>query len=168
MAKLPLLPPAGVKWLKALHLLAACLWVGGAAGVLLIQGLTSPAGPAVHGADAAAKLVDDFVIIPGALGCLLTGFVYSAFTGWGFFRQRWLAVKWLITVGGVLFGTFFLGPWLNSLVPVSAKLGSAAVSDYGYMRARDLNFFWGLVQGVSLLFALGVSVLKPWRRGGNA
>ena len=122
------------------------------------------AGEALFGRDVAARLVDDFVVIPGAMGSLLTGLIYSLFTPWGFFKHRWVAVKWLITLYGVLFGTFFLGPWLNSLAPVSAKLGGGAMGDYAYMRARDLNSFWGGVQICTLLFALVISVLKPWRK----
>jgi len=159
------IPPTGVKWLKAAHLLFACLWVGGALSVFFIQAVLRAQGAELYGMDLAAKLADDLVIIPGALGCLLTGLAYSLFTPWGFFRHRWVAVKWGITVFGVLFGTFFLGPWLNSLAPVSKELGFAALGDYGYMRARDLNMVWGGVQTATLIFAVFISVLKPWRSG---
>lgn len=150
-------------WLKSAHLLFVCLWLGGALGVMVIQN-GGGAGEALSGRDLAARLVDDFVVIPGAMGSLLTGLLYSLFTPWGFFKHRWVAVKWFITLYGVLFGTFFLGPWLNSLAPVSAKLGGGALGDYAYMRARDLNSFWGGVQICTLLFALAISVLKPWRK----
>jgi hypothetical protein len=30
------------------------------------------------------------VVIPGACGCLITGLIYSVFSNWGFFKQRWL------------------------------------------------------------------------------
>jgi hypothetical protein len=152
-----------MSWLKGAHLLFVCLWVGGALGVMVIQN-GGGTDEALFGRDVAARLVDDFVVIPGAMGSLLTGLVYSLFTPWGFFRHRWVAVKWFITLYGVLFGTFFLGPWLNSLAPVSAKLGGGAMGDYAYMRARDLNSFWGGVQICTLLFALVISVLKPWRK----
>lgn len=150
-------------WLKSVHLLFTSLWVGGALGVLVIQG-TAAADGGLFGSDMAARMVDDFVVIPGAIGSLLTGFLYSLLTPWGFFKHRWVAVKWLLTLYGVLFGTFFLGPWLNSLAPVSARLGAGALGDYAYMRARDLNSFWGAVQLATLLFALTISVLKPWRK----
>ena len=152
-----------MSWLKGVHLIFVCLWVGGALGVMVIQN-GGGAGEALFGRDVAARLVDDFVVIPGAMGSLLTGLIYSLFTPWGFFKHRWVAVKWFITLYGVLFGTFFLGPWLNSLAPVSAKLGGGAMGDYAYMRARDLNSLWGGVQICTLLFALVISVLKPWRK----
>jgi len=114
--------------------------------------------------DLASKLIDDLVVIPGAMGSLATGLLYSLFTPWGFFKHRWVAVKWGITVYGILFGTFFLGPWLNSLPPVSGELGAGALDNYAYMRARGLNSVWGGFQVATLLFALFISVLKPWRR----
>lgn len=158
------LPPAGVKWLKALHLLFVCMWVGGALGILCVQNLLAPRGAELYGADLASKLIDDLVVIPGAMGSLATGLLYSLFTPWGFFKHRWVAVKWGITVYGILFGTFFLGPWLNSLPPVSGELGAGALDNYAYMRARLLNSAWGGFQVCTLLFALFISVLKPWRR----
>jgi len=105
-----------MSWLKGAHLIFVCLWVGGALGVMVIQN-GGGAGEALFGRDVAARLVDDFVVIPGAMGSLLTGLIYSLFTPWGFFKHRWVAVKWFITLYGVLFGTFFLGPWLNSRRP---------------------------------------------------
>lgn len=156
------MPPAGLKWLKAAHLLCVCMWVGGALGILFVQHQLR-AGAELYGMDLAAKLVDDLVVIPGAMGSLATGLLYSLLTPWGFFKHRWVTVKWAITLYGVLFGTFFLGPWLNSLAPVSKALGAGAIGDYGYMRARDLNAFWGGLQVLTLLFALFISVLKPWR-----
>lgn len=160
---MPNISPRGVAWLKTLHLAFVCLWVGGALGVMVVQNGGGTA-EALHGRDVAARLVDDFVVIPGAMGSLLTGLIYSLFTPWGFFKHRWVAVKWFITLYGVLFGTFFLGPWLNSLAPISAKLGGGALADYAYTRARDLNSLWGGIQISTLLFALAISVLKPWRR----
>lgn len=160
------LPPAGLKWLKAAHLLFICMWVGGALGILFLQNFLRAPGAALYGIDLSARLVDDLVVIPGAIGSLVSGLLYSLFTPWGFFRHRWVAVKWGITLYGVLFGTFFLGPWLSSLAPLSGELGAAAIGNYGYMRAKTLNSFWGGFQVLTLLFALFISVLKPW--GANA
>lgn len=145
-------------------MLFVCMWVGGALGILLVQNVLRAHGAELYGMDLSSKIIDDMVVIPGAMGSLLTGLLYSLFTPWGFFRQRWVTVKWAITLYGVLFGTFFLGPWLNSLPPVSQALGAGALSDYGYMRARGLNSFWGGFQVCTLLFALFISVLKPWSR----
>ena len=54
------------------------------------------------------KVIDDYLIIVGAVGCVLTGILYGLFTNWGFFRHRWITIKWLLTVLMVAMGIF---PW---------------------------------------------------------
>ncbi len=153
------------RWLKAVHLVFAAVWVSSGLSLILLGTCLAPAdGGELRGMLLAAKFIDDFMIIPGALGCLGTGLVYSIWTGWGFFRHRWITVKWSITVGGILFGTFFLGAWLNSLPPIAAQLGMDALNDPVFLRNRSRNLTWGSVQVASLVFALVVSALKPWSR----
>lgn len=158
----------GQKWLKCFHLVCVALWVGGAVGLVLMQqGLAASAGGELHGIDRAMRFVDDWIVVPGAMGCLLTGLCYGLLTPWGFFKQRWIVVKWIITVGGVVFGTFWLGPWLNSLGPISARLGLEAFGDPAYVRAKSLNSLWGAVQTSTVVLAVFLSVLKPWGRKGR-
>lgn len=155
----------GQKWLKAVHIFLAAGWVG--AGVtLLLMGFCMEAdtGGERFGLDRAMKFIDDFIIIPAANGTLLTAILYALFTGWGWFKHRWITVKWIICVGGILFGTFWLGPWLNTLPPISQAKGLEALNDPAYTRARFLNLTWGTVQVASLLFALVISTLKPWKK----
>ena len=154
----------GQKWLKCAHLLFACLWVGGAVGLTLMNFLLRADDiMELYGIQVAKRFVDDFVIIPGALGCLLTGLLYSLFTPWGWFKHRWITVKWVITVSGVLFGTFFLGPWLNSLGPMAAAEGLAALTNPRYVHHQRMLQLWGTLQAATILFALFISVLKPWK-----
>jgi len=154
----------GQKWLKIVHLFFVCIWV--APGITLVAmqlAMSAHSGGMLHGIDVSMKFVDDFLIIPGALGCLFTGLLYSLLTNWGFFRHGWITLKWIITVGGVLFGTFFLGPWLNAMPPISLELGLEALQDPGYMHNKAMNSIWGPVQVATLLLAVVVSVLKPWK-----
>ena len=53
------------------------------------------------------KIIDDWLIIGGANGCLLTGILYAAFTMWGFFRYIWMTIKWILTAFMIATGTFF-------------------------------------------------------------
>ena len=155
------------KWLKCFHLLVAAGWVGGALALLALHFLRSAgAGNAgnLHGIDMAAHLVDMWVIVClGGTGCLLTGLLYSGFTAWGFFRHRWVLVKWIITLFCVLSGTFWLGPWEATMVEISAKVGDAALSDAKYVSTMQLYFWLGVLQIALLLFALFISVFKPWK-----
>jgi len=156
---------AGTRWLKTIHLFFVCSWVGGALSLLLVFFLSGARiGRGVYAVDAALKLIDDFVIIPGALGCLLTGLIYGIWTKWGFFRSKWLTVKWVMTVVQILFGTFFLGPWLNGSVEISRSLGEGSLRSPDYLHNGLMNSIWGPVQVFFLLAMVWISVARPWRK----
>ena len=76
--------------------------------------------------------------------------------------------KWLkgvhIFFACILFGTFFLGPWLNSMAPISAELGLEALSDPAYVYNKAMNSWLGPIQVATLIFAAFISVLKPWKK----
>jgi hypothetical protein len=75
------------KWLKTLHVFSACMWGGAAVALVMVQLCIHPVtGDELHLRDLCMKVIDDCVVIPGAFGCLLTGFVYAMLTKWGFFK----------------------------------------------------------------------------------
>lgn len=156
----------GMKWLKGIHLLAACCWVGGATALatlyFLKQGVDD--GGVLYGINQSIHHVDMMVIvIPGAFGCLLTGLVYGLFTRWGFFRHGWVLFKWVFTVGCILFGTFYLGVWETSVMEMSGTLGLDALKDPAYIADQAKHFYFGLLQLAILATMVFVSVFKPWK-----
>ncbi len=156
----------GLKWLKGIHLIAASSWIGGAVSLLslyfLKAGVTD--GSELYGINRSIHHVDmNIVVIPGAIGCLLTGLIYSLFSNWGFFRHRWLTFKWIVTVSAILFGTFFLGPWETAMMDISGRIGIASLHDAEYLWNQRMNLLFGSLQ-VTLLFAtLFISIFKPWK-----
>lgn len=153
----------GRRWLVSFHILFSCIWIGAGICLVFMQYALHPSdGIGLYGIDSSMKFIDDYIIIPGALGCLLTGFLISLLTPWGFFRYRWVTVKWIITFAGIIFGTFWLGPWLNSLPPISFKEGIDALSNTEYIHAREMNSFYAPFQVLTLIFAVFISVFKPW------
>ncbi|SRR6056297_525283 len=158
------LPIKGTRWLKTIHLVTVCMWVGGAASLLLIFFLSKPAnGDELYGVNLAMKMVDDFAIIPGALGNICVGIIYGIWTKWGFFRHRWITVKWIMTIVQALFGTFFLGPWLNSNVAIAARLRDTAFTDPQFLYNQQMNSIFGIIQLSLLLVMVWISVFKPWK-----
>jgi uncharacterized membrane protein len=160
----------GQRWLKTLHLFAVACWVGGAVSLMQLHLLRLeplPQGGALAGIDMAAHAVDmGVVVLLGAMSCLCTGLAYSVCTGWGFFRHRWLTVKWALTVAAIVFGTACLGPWETAMGEISARLGLGALSDPDYLWNRRMNLGFGLVQVLALVFTLWLSVFKPWKTKG--
>lgn len=91
----------GQKILKAVHILTAVCWVGGALSLFALNHFTGDFafGDNAYGLNYAKHAVDvAVVIIPGAVGCFLTGLCYSLFTPWGFFKHGFIAAKWILTL----------------------------------------------------------------------
>jgi uncharacterized membrane protein len=154
------------QWLKVVHLLFVCSWIGGQLSFLLLQNIKYQLALPDHqyAILSSLKAIDDVVIVGGALGCLLTGLVYSLMTPWGFFKHRWISVKWIVTILLILFGTFFLGPWINEMAAISAKEYAAALVNPLYLRDEEMNMAWGTLQfGINISLVI-ISVLKPWKR----
>ena len=103
------------------------------------------------------------IISLGAVGCLLTGLLYSLLTGWGFFRHTWIMVKWIITIFCIASGMLFLGPWETAMVAISGQLGGAALQNAEYLSSMRFNFWFGILQIALLVFAVFISVFKPWK-----
>ena len=100
-----------IKGMKALHLLAALAWAGGAFSMqalgFLKLGMDDPA--TVKLVEYCRYIVDSWVVMPGLIGCVLTGLFYSIFTSLGFFKFAWVTIKWIISFCAGFWGTFF---WL--------------------------------------------------------
>ncbi|MDR2827728.1 MAG: DUF2269 family protein [Candidatus Adiutrix intracellularis] len=155
---------AGRKVLKIIHLYLAALWLGGAVTLNLMIFALGPAtsGEQLFGYDLARKFVDYFIIIPGALGCLVSGLLISGLTPWGFFKHRWVTLKLILTVLCILFGTFILGPFLDTQPLISEKIGLDALINPNYLANIKGNLLGGLVQLAAMFFMTAISVIKPW------
>ncbi len=159
-----LLSSRAQRWLKAAHLTFAGLWLAGATILLLVTVvLEAVDGRQLYGIHQTAKFIDDFVIIPAAMCTLLSGVCYSLATRWGWFKHGWITAKWIITVAGILVGTFALGPSLNALPPMAESLGLGALSDEQYQLRRAILLLGAPLQVGSLLLAVFLSVLKIGR-----
>lgn len=152
-------------WLKSIHLTCVAAWTGAGLCLALMQFLLRAVdGGQLYGIDVSMKFVDDFIIIPAAFGCLITGFLFSLLTSWGFFRHYWIVFKWAANVAAILFGTFFLGPWLNAMPPISRVEGLQALANPEYLHFKLMNGWWGAVQVLVLVVTIGISVFKPWKK----
>ncbi len=161
---MPTLKKQGLKILKMVHLLFVVMWIGGAIALTLVLFLVQPeTGDELYMKMRILQVIDDLIIIPGALGNLLIGIVYGVWTKFGFFKQPWIIVKWVLTVAQILFGTFFLGPWVNENVRIADILRESAFADITFQHNLQMNAIWGTIQLTLLIFVLVISVQKPWR-----
>ena len=154
----------GQKWLKGFHHIFACLWVGGAVSVnLMLFCLEASDGMELYGINQAINFIDIWIIIPGNIGVIVTGIIYSVFTNWGWFKHKWVTVKWIIAIYGMVFGIIWLGPWAASLETISKTEGLNALSLEMYQENLMMLYWWGSFQAATIIFAVFISTLKPWK-----
>lgn len=159
------LKPQGVKILKMFHILFAFCWIVGAMALCLLVFLTLPqSGDELYMRSRVLQIIDDYFIIYGAFGSLVTGLIYSIWTNWGFFKHSWIIVKWIMTLLQMLFGTFVLGPCINENVILANELRDKALTDPVFLDNLQTTQIAGTVQTTLLILYIIISVQKPWKR----
>jgi uncharacterized membrane protein len=144
----------GLKALKIFHILMAIVWIGGSLAMMAVMLLTDVNDQSSMLMRAQVlKVIDDYLIIVGAVGCVLTGILYGLFTNWGFFRHRWITIKWLLTVLMVAMGIFAMGPCVNENVTAT----NLAV----YQHNVETTLMWGWIPTVLQIVIIILSVWKP-------
>lgn len=101
-------------WYKTIHVFFACSWFGSVLAVVLIYLLSNQTNSyeiLSHNSSLMGQ-IDKFIIIPSSLACYLFGLLISWKTNWGFVKYKWVFIKLILGTGLILFGIFFLGPWI--------------------------------------------------------
>jgi hypothetical protein len=159
------LNPTGRLWLKGFHIFATALWVGSGICLMAMNLIARPEnGYELHGVLLTLKLIDDVVLIPSAIGSFLTGLLLSWLTPWGFFKWRWVTLKWVLTIALMVFGTFWMGPWLNEMEMIAASRPDDAFADPALLGDRLRLLITAVPMLLALLVMVFISVIKPWRR----
>jgi len=114
--------------------------------------------------DSAITLLDDWIVIPSAIGSVLTATLLCWVTNYGFTKFYWVIAKWLLTTGLVIFGTFWLFPWGNGAARLSEQEGLQALDNSIYRFDAQGVLLGTIVQVLFLFVIIGISVLKPWGR----
>lgn len=152
----------GQRWLKCFHVWFASIWVGCAITLAIKQFFVDPLqGHELYGIVATLDFIDLFILVPGAIGTLLTALIYSIWTKWGRFKHNWIIVKWIICLFGIIFGTFWLGPWLSRMAYIAKEIGMMALSEVEYLYNRQMSIIFGTFQALTIIFATFISILKP-------
>ena len=154
----------GIKILKTAHLFFAFMWLGGGVSLLLLLLTTSPQeSHELYMRSLALKLIDDWLIIPSAVCAFLTGIIYGVWTNWGFFKHRWLLVKWIINILLMLIGTFLLGTWVNSNVYPVEDISKYTLDNETFFYNVSQTIIWASIQIFALFIVVIISVFKPWK-----
>jgi MFS family permease len=155
----------GQRWLKCFHITSVSLIVGGGACVSLKQFFIKPSDDLeLCGMISTMMFIGNFIIAPGVIGALLTALIYSIWTNWGWFKHKWITVKWAINLFAFIFGMFWFSPWMNEIFRISKEKGLAALSDPTFLHNKSMLCIFGTFQFATLIFAVFIGVLKPGRK----
>ena len=99
-----------------------------------------------------------FVIVPLALGALITGLIQSLFTEWGLIRHYWVATKLVLAIIGVTILVAHMRGTVGTLAGLTPEALAAASSDQ-----LKLHLVVHAAGGLAiLLVATTLSIFKPW------
>ena len=149
----------GYRIIKIIHILSAAVWIGASAiGLFLLTVLLNrdnllPILSAVHN-------IDLLVIVPVNLITFITGIIFSRFTQWGFFKHRWITLKYIINLIPITGGFVFASAIINML-SIADKIGEEALFDPSFILSKNI-FMWAFIIILLLLItAVCLTVFKP-------
>ncbi len=153
-------------WLLTAHIGFAALWSGTVLSMFLLslRNTKASTADALYALNSAINLLDDYIVIPAAIGSVLTATLLCWTTNYGFTKFYWVISKWFLTTGLVVFGTFWLFPWGNAAADISAQEGLQSFTNPVYLFDAKGVLVGTLVQVLLLVVIIGISVLKPWGR----
>ncbi len=147
------LDATGTRLLIVLHTGFVLAWIAAAVtrNVVLLATANPSSSEALYTGSLILMRVEELLIIPATAGVLVTAFLMSALTDWGFFKSRPIAMSWIVTVGLLILSIACLGPWTIRLVGIASTQGLLALHDPTYGYYRTMLFAAGSAQLVALI-----------------
>jgi uncharacterized protein with FMN-binding domain len=146
------------------HITLACVWLGAVVVTMLLVG-APPLRPVPAwrpGLDRAVLLVHDTLVVNASYGFIVTGLMFSLFTGWGAFRHWWVAVKWaLLALLGLALPSW-VAPHVSALTALSDALAGDVAGNAAYAAHAQAVMLASALQAAVLLGIVALSVFKPW------
>ncbi len=155
----------GLRALKICHLLFAIMWIGGVMALVSVQfGATPTTREMMYMAAECQLVIDESFLISGGVGIIVTALAYGCMTKWGFFKHRWLTVKWILTFILVVIGAGYMGVTIKENMVYAGQLldGKADVAKY-WNNVHHVAIA-GIIQLVLFVYVVCVSVVKPWKK----
>ena len=153
------------KYLKFFHLFFAALWGGGATSMVLLFCIYHPT--TVHEQITLSRILFylDFIIVgPGAGGCLLTGLVYSMYANWGFFKFKWIVLKYAINISFIAYGTLIFLPFTHGQYIKYIQMDNELVIPPESILMNIFCTAQNVCTILIFLCAVYISVFKPFGR----
>lgn len=154
----------GVKVLKTVHLLLIMMWVTGVLAMAVLFLLKPQSGDELYMLLDIILFIDWVFVIPGALLSVIVGIIYGIFTNWGFFKHRWILIKWIVSVVVILVGILYFSPNLEQALEIADRTRDPALTDPVVTSCIKKATTSAFLQGSALVFLVIISVFKPWKK----
>lgn len=153
------LTPRLRKFVLTAHITTSVGWIGAVIVflALAVVGLTSQDAQTVRGAYVVMEPAGWYVLVPLALGSLITGIVQSLATSWGLLRHYWVLFKLLINVVATIVLLLYMQT-LGYLAGIAAD--STSFADDSSLRSPS-PMIHASAALLLLLVAVTLSVYKP-------
>jgi hypothetical protein len=156
---MPNLTKKGYSFLKFSHVTFDALWIGG--GLAMLELFLFRMGGNSYAVMTAIQIIDLGIVVPSALGSLITGVLFSWLTHWRFIKHRWIVFKYLINLLPVSLGAFVQAPWLVRMLEISKSYPLNALVDTEFHTLWVRFMAFTAIQWLLLLVAVYLSIFKP-------
>jgi uncharacterized membrane protein len=150
------------KWLLAVHILAAVLWIGSAflIQVLMIRATRANAPEQTAYLAGEAEWYGQRFLIPFSLLLVIIGFllIHESDGAWDL-GQTWLSIGLGVWIASFLTGAGFLGPESGRIGKLFEEKGAA---DPEYQRRLARIFLVSRIELVLLIIVVLDMAIKPW------
>lgn len=155
----------GMKWLKIVHIGLVALFFGGIMSSIALQ-FGMDLGSYENTLDAYRSMVrlSDRIVRTGAVGTLLVGVVYGIFTNWGFFKHRWITIKWALFILQTIIGIFIVDKLMMANMGMLETLHAEALANPDFIRNHTYRQCAVAVQVILTLVIIAISVIKPRKK----
>lgn len=155
----------GMKWLKIIHVFLVVLFFGEILSSLALNlhiDLTRYEESYINYKN--LIIISDNVVRWGAIGTLLVGIIYGFFTNWGFFKHKWVGVKFILYIIQTIVGIFVIDRLMVTNMQLLETQKELALSNPVFIQNHEIRQYAIYFQVVVTIFIFIISFLKPWRK----
>ena len=157
--------PKGMKWLKITHVFLVVLFFGGILSSLALNlHIDFTKYDESYLGYKNIIIISDNIIRWGAIGTLLIGLIYGFFTSWGFFKHRWVGVKFVLYMIQTVVGIFVVDHLMLANMELLETQKELALSNPEFIQNHATRQYAVIFQVAVTVFIFIISYLKPWKK----
>lgn len=155
----------GMKWLKIIHVFLVVVFFGGILSSMVLNlHIDFTKYDESYLGYKNMMILSDYIVRLGAVGTLLIGFVYGFFTNWGFFKHRWVGVKFVLYIIQTIVGIFIVDELMVRNMEMLEEQREMAISNLTFVQNHKVIQSAVFFQITVTIFIFVISYLKPWRK----